>query len=44
MSEIEPRIEEEDKAVSMLGNQSAFMSMLNMGILLPSAKSLEAVC
>jgi len=44
MSEIEPTIEEEDKAQSTLGNQSALMSMLNMGIQFLSAKSLEAIC
>jgi hypothetical protein len=44
MSEIEPTIEEEDKAQPTLGNQSALMSMLNMGILLLSARSLEASC
>jgi hypothetical protein len=32
MSEMEPTIEDEDKAQSTLGSQSALMSMLNMGI------------
>ena len=42
MSGIEPSIEEEDKAQSTLGHQSALMSMLNMGILLLSAKPIWA--
>jgi hypothetical protein len=32
MSEMEPPIDDEDRAQATLGNQSAFMSMLNMGM------------
>ena len=45
MSEITPSIDDEDKAQSTLGSQSALLSMLNMGmiVLLPIGMTVDKV-